>query len=207
MVIPNGVETQRFMPAGRQANPKVKILFIGRLIQRKGLQRVVQALPQIRSLVSQQFEVEVVGTGSYQTVLEEQSMRLGVSDLIRFIGIVPYDQLEKSYQNADIFVLTSLSEGMPAVILEAMGCGLPIVASDVGGNNEIVHEGENGYLISGDKVDMLAKRLAALIDDAELRERMGRKSREISQEYDWDKIMGVYDELYKRETELSHKRA
>ena len=203
MVIPNGVETRRFTPVKRQANPKVKILFIGRLIQRKGLQRVVQALPQIRSLVSQPFEVEVVGTGSYQTVLEEQAKKLGVFDLIRYVGIVPYDQLEKSYQNADIFVLTSLSEGMPAVILEAMGCGLPVVASDVGGNNEIVHDGENGYLVSGDDVETLAKRLAALIDDAELRESMGNKSRELARSYDWGEIMGVYDELYRCEAEFS----
>lgn len=203
MVIPNGVETERFTPVNRPENSKVRILFIGRLIPRKGLQRVIQVLPQVRTLVSRPFEVEVVGTGTYQNALDEQARNLGVSELIRYAGIVPYDQLEKSYQNADIFVLTSLSEGMPAVILEAMGCGLPIIASDVGGNNELVHEGENGYLISGDDADLLAKRLVALIEDADLRKRMGSKSRELSEGYDWEKIMGMYDELYRHETLIS----
>ncbi|MBI3251122.1 MAG: glycosyltransferase family 4 protein, partial [Candidatus Andersenbacteria bacterium] len=143
--VPNGVETARFKPIDRPENPKVKILFIGRLIPRKGFQRVVQALPKVRQLAKRPFEVEVVGTGAHRIELDTLSEKLKVSDLIRYVGMVPYDQLEKSYQYADVFILTSLSEGMPSVILEAMGCGLPILASDVGGNNEIVHEGENGY--------------------------------------------------------------
>ncbi|MCE9642750.1 MAG: glycosyltransferase family 4 protein [Candidatus Andersenbacteria bacterium] len=195
LCIPNGVETSRFAPIDRPANPKVKILFIGRLIPRKGFHRVVRALPKVRSLVRVPFEVEVVGTGLYREELDMLAEELGVSDLIRYVGMVPYDQLEKSYQYADIFVLTSLSEGMPSVILEAMGCGLPVIASNVGGNNEIVHEGENGYLIMGDNVEDLAEKLSKLIDDSDLRDRMGKKSREYALEYDWKNIMGKYNEL------------
>lgn len=196
IVIPNGVETARFKPIERPANPQVKILFIGRLIPRKGFQRVVSALPRVKELVRQPFQIEVVGTGDAKTELDQLSEQLGVSDLIHYVGSVPYGRLEQSYQYADIFVLTSLSEGMPSVILEAMGCGLPIIASDVGGNNEIVREGENGYLIQGDDVETLAQRLAALISDAGLRQRMGMKSRELSLDYDWAKIMGEYTTLY-----------
>jgi len=196
MVIPNGVETNRFKPITRQENPKVKILFIGRLIPRKGFQRVVQALPRVKELANSPFEVEVVGTGDHREKLDEIAAGLGVSELIKYVGTVPYDQLEKSYQYADVFVLTSLSEGMPSVILEAMGCGLPVIASDVGGNNELVKEGENGYLIKGDDVEKLAQDLARLIDDKEMREGMGRESREMSLKYDWREIMGKYNELY-----------
>jgi glycosyltransferase involved in cell wall biosynthesis len=195
LCIPNGVETDRFTPIERRQNPKVKVLFIGRLIPRKGFHRVVQALPKVREMAHVPFEVEVVGTGAHRTELDALSEKLHVSDLIRYVGMVPYDQLEKSYQYADIFVLTSLSEGMPSVILEAMGCGLPIIASDVGGNNEIVHEGKNGYLIPGDDVDLLAKRMAALINDTALRTQMGSASRALAQEYDWKNIMGRYNEL------------
>ncbi|MBI3250227.1 MAG: glycosyltransferase family 4 protein, partial [Candidatus Andersenbacteria bacterium] len=99
---------------------------------------------------------------------------------------------------ADVFILTSLSEGMPSVILEAMGCGLPILASDVGGNNEIVHEGENGYLISGNDVDKIAERIAELINNQELRKRMGKRSREMAMQYDWKNIMGEYNHLYEQ---------
>lgn len=195
--IPNGVETVRFKPIDRKENPKVKILFIGRLIPRKGFQRVVRALPKVRELAKKPFEIEVVGTGDHRASLDDIAEELGVSDLIKYVGLVPYDQLEKSYQYADIFVLTSLSEGMPSVILEAMGCGLPVVASDVGGNNEIVKEGENGFLIKGDNIDMIAERLAELINNEELRKKMGERSRELSLKYDWENILKRYNELYK----------
>ena len=195
--IPNGVETNRFKPIHRPESPKVKILFIGRLIPRKGFQRVVQSLPRVRQLAKHPFEVEVVGTGSHQLVLDELAEKLGVSDIIRYVGLVPYDQLEKSYQYADIFVLTSLSEGMPSVILEAMGCGLPIVASDVGGNNEIVFEGDNGFLIAEGEAEKIADRLAELINNKELRQRMGSRSRELALQFDWRNIMSRYDTLYR----------
>ncbi|MBI3255658.1 MAG: glycosyltransferase family 4 protein [Candidatus Andersenbacteria bacterium] len=193
--IPNGVETARFTPINRPPNPKVKLLFIGRLIYRKGLQRVVQALPEVKARAKVPFEIEVVGTGAARADLDKLAETLGVTDLIHYVGMVPYDELERSYQYADVFVLTSLSEGMPSVILEAMGCGLPIVASDVGGNNEIVHDGVNGYLIDASD-EMLAERLITLINDRDLRVRMGAKSQEIAREYDWANIMGKYNEMY-----------
>ena len=198
LMIPNGVETERFSPIERPANAKVKILFIGRLIPRKGFQRVVKALPRVRALARVPFEVEVVGTGAAQEDLDSLAAELGVSDLIHYAGTVPYEKLHESYQYADIFVLTSLSEGMPSVILEAMGCGLPIIASDVGGNNEIVKEGENGFLITGEDTETIAQRLASLINDEKLRKGMGTKSREISRHYDWRQIMAQYDQLYRQ---------
>ncbi|PIT97764.1 MAG: hypothetical protein COT71_04275 [Candidatus Andersenbacteria bacterium CG10_big_fil_rev_8_21_14_0_10_54_11] len=196
IVIPNGVETNRFVPIVRPANPRVKILFIGRLIPRKGFQRVIQALPRVKELAAQPFEVEVVGTGAFQAELDGLAASLGVSDAIHYAGTVPYEELHRSYQYADIFVLTSLSEGMPSVILEAMGCGLPVVASDVGGNNELVHEGENGYLIIGDDTEKLARDIARLINDDALRRVFGAKSRELARQYDWKEIMQQYTELY-----------
>jgi glycosyltransferase involved in cell wall biosynthesis len=193
--IPNGVETDRFHPITRPESPKVKIIFIGRLIPRKGFHRVVRALPSVKKQAKVPFEVEVVGTGAHRAELDSLAEQLGVSDLIRYVGMVPYDQLEKSYQYADIFVLTSLSEGMPSVILEAMGTGLPIIASNVGGNNEIVHEEENGFLIMGDDIDLLAARITTLVNDASLRKSMGEKSREYALQYDWKHIMDRYDKL------------
>lgn len=196
IVIPNGVETERFKPTVRPTNSKVKILFIGRLIPRKGFQRIIRALPRVRALTQEPFEVEVVGSGAARPDLDALAEELHVSDLIHYVGTVPYDKLEKSYQYADIFVLTSLSEGMPSVILEAMGCGLPIIASDVGGNNEIVREGDNGYLITGDDIELIAQRLAILINDRQLRERMGQRSRALALAYDWRHIMDKYLSLY-----------
>lgn len=196
-VIPNGVETGRFKPNERPENPRVKILFIGRLIPRKGFQRVVEALPGVRQGTKVPFEVEVVGEGAHREKLDEMAAALQVSDLIHYTGTVPYDRLEEAYQYADIFVLTSLSEGMPSVILEAMSCGLPVIASNVGGNNELVKEGENGFLVAGDDAGKLTLSLVQLIEDKALRQRMGQKSREMAMKYDWKEIMEEYERLYR----------
>jgi glycosyltransferase involved in cell wall biosynthesis len=203
-LIPNGVELDRFAPVERPPNPRVKILFIGRLIPRKGFQYVVEALPLLQKLAKVPFEVEVVGRGAMRQQLDERAEKLGVSHLIRYVGIVPYERLHESYQGADIFVLTSASEGMPCVVLEAMGCGLPIVTTDVPGNREIVREGENGFLVPLGNTKVLARALAKLVNDEELRRRFGRVGRRLVQAYDWRNIVDQYDELY-REI-LSRKR-
>jgi glycosyltransferase involved in cell wall biosynthesis len=100
--------------------------------------------------------------------------------------------LHESYQSADVFVLTSESEGMPAVTLEAMSCGLPIVTTNVPGNQEIVRDGENGFLINVGDTEALAKSLARLIEGRELRQRMGERSRQLMQPYEWREIMRQY---------------
>jgi len=196
-LVPNGVELTRFLPVDRSRNPKVKILFIGRLIARKGLQYVVQALPKIQQLTKVPFEVEVVGTGAMRNNLDELAAKLGVSHLIKYVGTVPYDKLHESYQGADIFVLTSESEGMPAVTLEAMGCALPIVTTNVPGNQEIVKEGENGYLVNVGDTEKLAQSLAKLVADEELRRKMGAKSRSFVQAFEWREIVKQYENILK----------
>ncbi len=196
-LVPNGVELSRFVPVERPRNPKVKILFIGRLIARKGLQYVVQALPEIQRLTGIPFEVEVVGTGAMRAQLDSMAEKLGVSHLIKYMGTITYDKLHESYQGADIFVLTSESEGMPAVTLEAMGCGLPIVTTNVPGNQEIVREGENGYLINVGDTEKLAQSLAKLIADDELRKKMGARSRQFVQAYEWREIVKRYENILK----------
>jgi len=196
-LVPNGVELSRFVPTERRPNPKVRILFIGRLIARKGVQYVVQALPRIQELCKVPFEVEVVGTGEMRSRLDELAMKLGVSHIIKYVGTVPYEKLHESYQGADIFVLTSESEGMPAVTLEAMGCGLPIVTTNVPGNQEIVREDENGYLIDVGDTEKLAQDLARLINDETLRKSMGVRSRQFLQAYEWREIIKRYEIILK----------
>jgi glycosyltransferase involved in cell wall biosynthesis len=192
-LVPNGVELSRFVPVERRENPKVKILFIGRLIPRKGFQYVVQALPRICGFTRVPFEVDVVGTGAMRTYLDGLAVKLGVSHLLKYVGTVPYDKLPESYQGSDIFVLTSESEGLPAATLEAMGCGLPIVTTNVTGNREIVREGENGFLVNVGDTERLAVVLTKLIDDPGLRKRMGARSRQLARPYEWRAIVKQYE--------------
>lgn len=200
-LVPNGVELVRFVPVERPPNPVVKILFIGRLIPRKGFQYVVRALPRIRELTDIPFEIEVVGSGAMRTHLDDLAATLKVSQLLKYVGTVPYSELHRSYQSADVFVLTSESEGMPCATLEAMACGLPVVTTDVPGNQEIVHEGKNGFLVPVGDTEKLAQALAWLIRDPALRRRMGTESRRIVQPYDWHDIVRRYEAIFREVAE------
>lgn len=203
-LVPNGVELVRFVPKERPPNPIVKVLFIGRLIPRKGFQYVVRALPRIQELTAVPFEVEVVGGGAMREMLDDLAVSLKVSHLLSYVGTIPYDKLHETYQGADIFVLTSESEGMPCVVLEAMGCGLPVVTTDVAGNQEIVREGENGYLVPVGDTSRLAQSLARLIADPQLRRRLGAASRKVVQPYDWHTIVRRYEVILREALARAH---
>lgn len=196
-LVPNGVELVRFVPTERPPNRVVKVLFIGRLIPRKGFQYVVRALPRVMELTSTPFEVEVVGSGAMRTHLDALATELGVSHFLKYLGTIPYEKLHLAYQGADIFVLTSESEGMPCAVLEAMGCGLPIVTTNVAGNREIVHEGVNGFLVPVGDAEKLAQALAWLVRDPALRRRMGGESRRVVQPYEWREIVRRYEAIFR----------
>ena len=196
-VIPDGVDLETFAPAPRAAAPKsIRVLTIGRLIPRKGFQFLIRALPQIIENATHNFEIEIVGDGPYQKELMKMAKRLGVDAYIHFAGAVPYPELPQKYRNADIFILPSLAEGMPLVVLEAMGTGLPIVASRFQGIDELVAEGTNGELFDTGDVAGLAQCLLKVINAGALRLQMGKASIERVKPYDWKHIADAYLTLY-----------
>ena len=205
-VIPDGLDLGRFEPGSppvtgeggqRDACPeKVRVLTIGRLIPRKGFQFLIRALPQIIEKAAHNFEIEIVGDGPYHGELLRLAENLGVASHIHFTGSVPYSELPQKYRDADIFTLPSLAEGMPLVVLEAMGTGLPIVASRVQGIDELVVEDVNGTLFNAGNVDGLAHALLKLINAGEGRVEMGKASVERVKPYDWKHIADAYLALY-----------
>jgi len=196
--ITNGVDLTRFKPSSQSKREKIRVLGVGRLIPRKGFHFLIQALPKVVSQTKQPFEVEIIGSGQEEKNLKKLAQELKVEKFVLFSGSVSYDDLLKKYQAADIFVLPSLSEGMPCVMLEAMGCGLPVIASDIPGNDELVFSGQNGYLFSVGDSDKLAEYLAKVISNQSLREKMAQASLKIIQNYDWSKITDEYIKIYQR---------
>ena len=196
-VIPDGLDLARFEPAQREAHPEtVRILTIGRLIPRKGFQFLIRALPHILAKTEANFEIEIVGDGPYRDELLQLAESLGVASHLHFAGSVPYAELPEKYRRADIFILPSLAEGMPLVVLEAMGTGLPIVASRVQGIDELVAAGVNGEVFDPGDVDGLARCLVKLINAGEQRIAMGKASIERVKPYDWKHIADAYLALY-----------
>ena len=198
-VIPDGLDLGRFSSVSRYLHPEcVRILTVGRLIPRKGFQFLIRALPQVMQHASYEFKIELVGDGPYRAELVKLADELGVRHKIHFVGSIPYLDLPQKYHEADIFTLCSSAEGMPLVVLEAMGCGLPIAASRVQGIEDLVEVGVNGLLFTPGDVDELAKGLISLINDVDSRIKMGKASIARVQKYDWKNIAQSYLEIYQR---------
>lgn len=201
-IIPDGFDPDSFEPIQRQPNPEVvRCLAIGRLIPRKGFQFLIRALPQIIDKVNSQFEIEIIGDGPYEDTLVELAEELGVNTHINFAGSVKYPDLPQKYREADIFILPSLAEGMPLVVLEAMGTGLPIIASRVEGIDELVEDDLNGALFDPGDVDRLAECIIKLINEGEARIEMGKTSvnkLKQNERYNWKNIADEYLSLYEK---------
>ncbi len=151
------------------------LLFIGRLAPEKGLPYLIEALV----LCSQQglvLNLVLVGDGSEQE-LREQISRYGLKEQVCFKGYVPLgERLWDLYRQADIFVLPSLSEGQGKVLIEAQACGLPIIATRVGGIPTIIKDGVNGLLVQPRSPEAIAKAIQRLLESPELRKRLSRNA-------------------------------
>lgn len=191
-VIPNGVDIERFRSFERDWSPP-HLLFVGRIVYQKGLDVLFKALAELQDLP---WKLTLVGDGPFLEDLKSQAKREGFLDRVKFPGWVEKDQLVHYYQQANIFVLPSRHEGMSNALLEAMAMGLPIVASDIAGNEELVIPGKNGFLISTNDQGSLTRSIKKCIRDQKLREKLGRESRKIvTEQYTWRRMAYLYSDL------------
>ncbi len=136
-IIPNGVDLGKFHFVPRPAHDGIKLLYVGRLIPLKNIDRLIQSLPQLRRAAGKKVSLTIVGSGRARNNLESLAIKLGIRNLVTFKGEVPYDHIEKEYRQADIYVQLSKVEGMSNTIVEALACGLPVVTTPVGGVREL----------------------------------------------------------------------
>jgi glycosyltransferase involved in cell wall biosynthesis len=158
--------------------PVVRLLFVGRLTRAKGLQYLMSAVAELVR-AGRRVHLDLVGDGELRDEISSQVEALGISDAVAFHGRVALgDELLGRYRSADVFVLPSVSEGTPKVILEAMASCLPVVSTDVGGISTIVRSEENGLLVPPKSPPALATAVARIIDDGEFRRVLIRAGRE-----------------------------
>ena len=119
-----------------------------------------------------------------------------IENYIIFIGKVPHEEVLKYMSLSDVFVLPSLSEGFPNVVLEAMASGLPIVATKVGGLPEIVKNGENGFLIKPRNSKELAKKILLILNDKELSGRMSKNNIKEAKKYSYENVVDNLEKVY-----------
>ncbi|MDP4183032.1 MAG: glycosyltransferase family 4 protein [Bacillota bacterium] len=186
-----------YIPRG---NIKARILFVGKLCKNKGVYDLISA---VESLDKESFTLDIYGDGEIENARVLVSSA-GLNDNIFIHDWVTQSELDNIYSNTDILALPSYAEGMPMCILEAMGKGIPVVATNVGGIPEAVRDGVNGFIVSPGDIQALADRLNKLIYDRALRERMGKTGLEIanskfSVKLIIDKLKFIYyNDLYKK---------
>ena len=192
-VIENGVDMSFFRPSQKQKkDDTIKILFVSRLIERKGLQFIIPSLKRIQDRVyeacKKKIELVVVGDGPYRSVLEELVSENGCKDMVSFVGQKNKQEVKEYYKDADVFLLPSVWEGMPNVVLEAMASGLPIIMTPCEGSKEIITD--NGIVAEYNSMD---EQIVYLCTHHEEREVMGRNSlRNVEQKYQWNIIADTY---------------
>jgi glycosyltransferase involved in cell wall biosynthesis len=154
---------------------KKTLLFVGRMAHEKGLEYL---LPAVRLLVNKKIPVEllVVGDGSERNAIERQIQLLEIGNNVRLLGFVKFGSaLNKLYERAQVFVLPSLSEGIPKVILEAMAKGVPVVATDVGGIPAVVRHEDNGLLVPPHDARALAAAIESVLLETGLADRLRKQ--------------------------------
>lgn len=216
-IIPPGVDTSHFYPIpadeakqfiGLKAYDRM-ILFVGRIEPLKGVDTLIRAMACIKFKTQiGRVHLAIIGgepdaSPARMTVemarLQKLSDDLCVDQTVLFLGKRGQDTLPYYYSAAEVLVMPSHYESFGMVALEAMACGTPVVASDVGGLGFLVQDGQTGFTIPNGDPEILCDKLSLLLGDSALRARMGERAVQVAQTYSWDQIAaqiaGIYAEL------------
>jgi alpha-maltose-1-phosphate synthase len=194
-VIGNGVDESLFHPLQTSIDERF-ILFTGRLDYRKGLFDLIESSKYILR-EHPNISFLITGKGILIEKLKKRVHDLGFSKNFSFLGFVPKEKLIQLYQQATIYALPSHYEGLPTVLLEAMACGCPVVATAVSGNLDVITHGIDGLLVPPKEPEKIAESIMHLLYDEEKRKKMGNNARKtIEKRFTWKKITNSYIEKY-----------
>jgi glycosyltransferase involved in cell wall biosynthesis len=176
-VIPCGVDASFFQPNGLGGKSEIPLLVcVARLVQVKNLGLLLRSCAVLRDR-NVKFRCVLVGEGPLRPELQGMRAQLGLDQFVQMPGAVEQTRVLKYWQEADVGVLTSSSEGMPVSLMEAGACGVPVVATAVGGVPELIEHEKTGLLVSPGDVTELARALERLLADQALRTRLGGNAR------------------------------
>jgi glycosyltransferase involved in cell wall biosynthesis len=201
--ISNGIDLQRFSPAPRNEelrqrlklpNDRPIILSLNRLSEEKRVNVLIDAFSKLQN----NAHLAIASTGPAEADLRAQVAQLGLEDRISFLGFVRDNDLADLYRLADIFAVPSEAELQSITTMEAMGCGIPVVAADSYALPELVHHNENGFLFTPSNSDEMARYLDTLLTEKELHQQMSAKGLEIIAHHDKNKVLDQWESLYRR---------
>jgi glycosyltransferase involved in cell wall biosynthesis len=195
-VIPPGIDLDRFRPDGSKKGQNL-ILHTGRIKRYKCIDQLLSAAAVLKRRRSD-FRVVIVGEGDDRGRLENLTRELKIGDCVRFLGYVPEAGKVILYQQAAVLVETSIKEGWGMIVIEANGCGTPVIAANSPGLRDSVVDGKTGLLYRFGDSDDLVRKIELVLDDRAERERMGTAGREWARRFSWDGAAGQMLKLIQR---------
>ncbi|MEW6607572.1 MAG: glycosyltransferase [bacterium] len=191
----NGIQIENYASKLEYSHKDIpRIIQVGNFYRHKGHEESLRALKHIKEEYGNAI-LNLAGDGPERKSLEEIAAKLGLAENIKFLGI--RNDIPKLLKEADIFWMPSKWEGMPLACIEAMACGLPVVASNVGGLPEIVSEGLTGYLIDKDSSEELAEKTITLLDNIEIARRFGINGRKrVESRFTMERMATAYENSY-----------
>lgn len=203
VVVPMGIDASGMFtpPQAADAN-RSGLLFVGRLVQSKGVDRLIAAMPAILAQQAQAI-LTIAGDGPELSRLQSMAAALQLGDRVRFLGAVPNPELPQLYRRAAVFVSPSLSEGFGLTLAEALACECAVVASDLPAVREIVRDGETGMLVPAGDTAKMADAVLALLAAPAQRQKLGRAGRDsVCRRFDWQVTAAEYASLLHRLTSV-----
>lgn len=211
-VVPMGTDlTGSFTPGPDSARRSDTLLFVGRLVEKKGVNHLLDALAQLQRQ-GRRLQLWIVGQGPEQAPLQAQAERLGIAPSVTFWGAVEHARLADFYRQATLAITPSVvaeggdQEGFGLVIVEAMGCGCPVVASALPAIGDIVIDGETGLLAPPADPTALAQAIAQLLDQPERARQLALTARQrVAEQFDWQSVAERYADLLLRMIERNER--
>jgi glycogen(starch) synthase len=192
-VIYNGVRLEEFADATPYAWRRPYILAIGRQVRQKGFDTLLRAVARAGQT---SHDLILAGDGPERTALQSLAGELGVGDTVHFLGAVDHQKAVALYAGCSFFVLPSRHEPFGIVNLEAMAAGKAVVATNVGGVPELVTADQTGLLVPPENIEAMHAAMVKLMNDDELRERMGQAGRKRAQGFSWRALADQYEQTY-----------
>jgi len=170
-----------------------KILFVGRLIEKKGVEYLIKAIPYISAW--NECKLIIVGKGFEEDKLKKLVIDLDLENNVKFIGKVSRNKITKYFKSSDIFILPSIVdskgevETLGVVLIEAMAMGIPVIGSDIGGIPDVIDDSINGFLVEPKSITDIADKVIKLLSDKKLRNKFIKNAKKkVKEKFDWNNI-------------------
>lgn len=195
-IIENGVDTKRFTPdpAKRLAQEFIITPGASRVTERKGLNYLIEAVAWLAPAYPE-LRLKIMGDGSARASLEALVAEKGLAERVTFLGRIPREKTSPYYQEASLFVMPSLNEGMSNAMLEALASGLPIISTPTGGAAELVTEGKNGLIVKEKSATDIAAAIEHFLKNKHLVTEYGAESRRRAESQSWDRVAMSFKNL------------